>query len=413
MNVPITFRYEAVDSQGRSVRGTIDAASEAAGREQLNSLALTVRHFEAAVADRVGPLGTEDLTVFNEQLAQLARAGLPVEEGLRLLALDMSRGKLKRAVDALSADLAQGKSLSEAIARQRSAFPPLYANLVEAGIRCNNLPGVLFGLSRHLDLTRQIRSAITRAVAYPAVVLIAILCISALLSAYVLPQLLAMFDPRATMDWGMSWRRGPAPPPSVPMVTVAAQYFGLVAPFLAGGAVATALLFAALWPLVRSTSFGRWMSDQVLTRLPLVGRPLRYSLVGRWCDVASIGVGSGLDLPTALTTAADAVGSSRLHRDTRTLIETHSAGRGLDSVSKLDLLPTSIPGAMQLALGTQQLAQTLATLRDIYLRQAQTRARMIPMTLMPILILLMAILIGGILMAVFVPILRLLNNLVG
>jgi type IV pilus assembly protein PilC len=268
---------------------------------------------------------------------------------------------------------------------------------------------VLFGLSRHLDLTRQIRNALTRAIAYPAVVLIAILCISALLSAYVMPQLLAMFDPRTTMDWGFSWRRAPAPRPGVPMVTVVAQYFGLIAPYLAGAAVLMALLVATIWPLVRVTTPGRWVSDQVLMRFPLIGRPLRYSLVGRWCDVASIGVHSGLDLPSALTTAADAIGSDRLRRDTERLVEAHSAGRGLDSVQELSVLPASVPGALQLALGANQLAPALATLRDIYLRQAQTRARMIPMTLMPLLILLMAVLIGGILMAIFVPILRLLD----
>ncbi len=411
MTAPITFRYEALDSNGRSVNGTIDAASEAAGRETLGALALSIRRFEAVPSPRVGPLGADDLAAFNEQLAQLARAGLPVEEGLKLLAADMSSGKLKRAVEAVNAELAQGKSLAEAIARQRSTFPPLYANLVDAGVRCNDLPGVLFGLSRHLDLTQHIRNAISRAVAYPVVVLIAVLCISALLSAYVMPQLLAMFDQRSSMDWSFSWSRRRAAPPGVPMVTVAAYYFGLIAPYLAGGAVGLALLATALWPFVRSTPFGRWVTDQFLTRLPLVGRPLRYGLVGRWCDIASICVGTGLDLPSALRTAADAIGSARLDHDTAQLITAHASGHSFDSVHGLRLLPASIPGAMQLALNTHQLAPTLATLRDMYLRQAQTRARMIPLTLMPILILLMAVLIGGILMAIFMPMLRLLDSM--
>ncbi len=409
MTIPLTFRYEAIDAHGRSLSGTIDAVSADAGREMLQALSLSVRRFEAVSPTRVSPLGRDDLATFNEQLAQLSRAGLPVEHGLKLLASDMSSGKLKRAVDAVNADLAAGNSLAQAIARQRSAFPPLYANLVDAGVRCNDLPGVLFGLNRHLDITQQIRSALSRATAYPTVILIAILSISALLSAYVLPQLANMFDQTQSMNW--NWSRRGQPSPGMPAVTLIALEFGRIAPFLAGAAIAAALFAVVVWPWIRSSSLGLWISDSILTRLPLVGRPLRYSLVGRWCDVASIGVAAGLDLPAALSTASDAIGSTRLHIDTKKLIEAHNAGRSLDVTEPLDLLPSTVPGAMQLSMANQQLAPTLATLRDMYLRQAHTRARMIPLTLLPLLILLMAFMIGGILMALFTPMIRLLNNM--
>lgn len=413
MTMPATFRYEALDAQGRSVSGTIDAPSDLAGREMLQSLALSIRRFEPVTPARTSALGADDLATFNEQLAQLAQAGLPVEHGLALLAVDLKKGKLKRAVDAVTADLASGQSLGDAIARQRSTFPPLYANLIDAGVKCNDLAGVLFGLNRHLDLTQRIRSALSRAAAYPTVVLIAILTIAALLSAYVLPQLIEIMGGGNTAMLGYWISRGKQQSIEVPWVTTAALHFGRFAPFVVGAMILVALFSWLGWPLVRATALGRWISDSLLTRLPLVGRPLRYSLIGRWCDVASIGVRAGLDLPAALGTAADAIGSERLRSDTQRLIKAHSAGGAFESAGTLDVLPATVPGAMQLALGTGQLAQTLATLRDMYLRQAHTRAAMIPLTLMPILILLMAILIGGILTAIFVPMLRLLNSMLG
>ena len=72
--------------------------------------------------------------VFNQQLAQLAGAGLPVEQGLRLVAQEMRRGSMRRTIDLVAAELESGKTLPEAVAAHRDKFPPLYSELIDAGI---------------------------------------------------------------------------------------------------------------------------------------------------------------------------------------------------------------------------------------------------------------------------------------
>lgn len=410
-----TFRYEAISPEGHVVSGTIDAHADADGRDQLQRLGLSLRMFEHVVPIRTTPLNSDDLEAFNDQLAQLARVGLPVEQGLKLLADDMSSGRLKRAVEAVSRDLQQGLTLPQAIDAHRNAFPPLYAEVVEAGIRVNNLPAVLFNLSKHLDLTRRIRGSISRAVAYPTMVLLAIIVVSAFISAYVLPVMVRIFEektPSYSMSYLFGRPRGGAPVvPTLPAITRVALVFGHVAPYVAVGGIALVVGASLLWPLVRSTSVGRWIADALLTRLPLFGPPMRFSMIGRWCDALRIGVLSGLDLPSSIDLAARTVGSSRLRQDTERLISAASSGARLDDVKPLSLLPGAVPAAIGVAMASNALPETLDALSTLYLRQAETRARLIPLVLTPLLVVLLAVVLGGLLAALFSPISRLLQSL--
>ena len=415
-----TFRYEGLAPDGGTVLGTIDAASEAEGRERLRSLALSIRAFESVMPVRTTPLNADDLAAFNDQLAQLARAGLPVEQGLMLLASDMSRGRLRRAVEAVSNDLHRGMTLPQAIDAHRRAFPPLYANVVDAGIRTNNLPAVLFNLSRHLDLTRRIRASVSRAVAYPAMVLLAIVVVSAFLSAYVLPSMMAIFEGEGGTKYltKMFYGRAslfapPPPPPTVPMITQIALQFGKVSPYIAAVVIVVVVGSIFIWPFVRGTALGRSLVDSWLSRLPLFGPPLRFSLIGRWCDALRIGISAGLDLPDSLSLASRTVGSGRVAVDAARLSQAASTGAKIDSVGQLNLLPVAVPAAIEIGLRSGTLPETLDALSTLYLRQAESRAKLIPLVLTPILVLILAVVLGALMTALFAPLTQLLRAVTG
>jgi type IV pilus assembly protein PilC len=338
-----------------------------------------------------------------------------VERGLRLVAQDLSRSRLKTAVEAVARDLESGVALPDAIDRHRRAFPPLYATVVDAGIRAGNLPAVLFNIGRHLELSQRIRASLTRALAYPVALLLALVLLSAFLSASVLPMMVdslyradgnsvfsVMMGPRGT---------APTPRPIVPWITRLVADVGRFAPTLAIICVAIVVGWSLAWPVLRGTAFGARVRDDVLARLPLIGPPVRFDLVGRWCDAVRVGVEAGLDLPRALTLAAEAIGSNRLASDTGRLIDAHDRGADLASVAGLRMLPATVPATIDLAMRSQQLPRSLATLSELYLRQADGRARAIPLVLTPILLLLIAAIVGAMLAAIFVPLVRMLNSI--
>jgi type II secretory pathway component PulF len=169
----MTFAYQARTLAGQKISGTIDATDAEQARQSLAGLKLEIDQLRPARKPLLAmPLSAGDFQAFNQQLAQLARAGLPVEQGLKLVAQEMRRGRLRRAVQATVEELERGKTLSQAIEGQRSQFPPLYARVIDAGIRAGNLSDILLNLGRHLALTRRLRAMLWQTISYPLFVMV-------------------------------------------------------------------------------------------------------------------------------------------------------------------------------------------------------------------------------------------------
>ena len=164
------------------------------------------------------------------------------------------------------------------------------------------------------------------------------------------------------------------------------------------------------------------MADWVAMRLPLVGRPIRLNLVARWCDALRIGVSAGLPLPEAVEMASDAVRSPRLRRDARYLIARLEKGQPLsarggddrasaDTPEQMLMLPATVPVAIQLASGHNDLPATLQSLTDLYERQAELRVVSVPAVLTPVMVIVVAITIGFVLLALMLPMVQMLDDL--
>src|SRR4051812_6396186 len=110
----------------------------------------------------------DELIALNEQIAGMARAGLPLDQGLAGLAREMGRGRLRRVTAAIAADLAAGTPLADAVARRRGDMPPYYAHLVTAGVRTGRLPDVLATLTGYARTVAATRSIVVESLFYPA-----------------------------------------------------------------------------------------------------------------------------------------------------------------------------------------------------------------------------------------------------
>src|SRR5262245_43178607 len=138
---PNTFAYLAQTFDGKSMSGTIDAATLDDAAKRLSDLRLRIIQLDATHRPvRAKPLSGEDFAAFNQQLAHLSAAGLPIEQGLRLIAEDLRHGGLAQSVRSVSTELESGVALGDAFKKHEKQFPPLYGTLIEAGVRANNLP---------------------------------------------------------------------------------------------------------------------------------------------------------------------------------------------------------------------------------------------------------------------------------
>jgi type II secretory pathway component PulF len=397
---PASFAYEAQTLEGEPLSGTIDAPDADAAAQLLRGLRVRVLRLEpTARRPRAAALRGEDFAAFNQQLAQLTAAGLPIEHGLRLIAQDMRSGRLATTVRDVAAELERGTPLPEAFARHRGRFPALYARLVDAGIRTGNLPGMLLSLGRHLDLVTRLRGMIWRAAAYPLMVLAGLAVVIVFLSIAVIPQFREVFKSFGTR---------------LPAVTVFILSTPDWLPHLVIGAAVVVLAIVVLVYALRWVGWDQPVIDRVVVPLPLVGPVLRRNLIARWCDALKVGVDAGLDLPAAITLAGDAVGSPTLRRDGQVLVDAMRRGQPLDALDRPPArLPATVVATIELASTHHDLPHTLETLSRMYQQQAEMRLNILPAILTPVLIVLIASIVGLVVVGLFAPFITLIQAVSG
>jgi type IV pilus assembly protein PilC len=394
----LAFNFQAQTLDGQRFAGTMESANAEDATRRLESMRLRV--IEVAPAQppaRARPLRGDDFLAFNQQLAQLTSAGMPIEQGLRLIATDLRKGRMARTIEQVAAELERGTLLDEAFEKNARQFPPLYSTLIRAGIKSSNLSGVLLNLGRHMETVGRLRQTLWGTIAYPLFVLITFGLLISFLAMSVLPQFEHIYA-----DFRLR----------LPVVTQMLIDFGHLAPVLLVVLLIIASGGPIVWGILQAMGYGPMLVDRVVIPLPLVGPILRANLLARWCDAARIAVDAGMDLPTAFSLAGEATRSPRLMKDGDALLAALSAGQPLNS-AQTRFLPPSIPATLQFASGSNDLHTALASLSELYQRQADIRLAALPGIVTPALVILLAVLIGFAIIALLMPLVSLIQGITG
>lgn len=381
------FRYRAQTTDGRVLDGQIDATDADDAHFRLREMGLVIIDIEGESKPRPRALRGDDFAAFNQQLAHLTAAGMPVERGLRLIAQDMKGGRLAETIRSVAQSLEQGKSLPEAFEQHRAHFPPVYAQLMRAGISSGNLPGMLLNIGRHLELVTRLRRSIWRAMLYPMLVFIALAGLIVFFSLVVLPAYAAIF-----LDWDME----------LPTLTKLVMDSSMWLPAVMIAGVVGLLLLPLVLGMLRRSGETDWLMDRVLVRIPLLGPVLRDNLIARWLDVLHIGLKAGLDLPAAVSLSGNAIGSSRLQNDGKQLSEALASGRSVESIPR-ELLPATVLAAIELAPSHGDLPGVVADMSRLYEQQADLRLGFMEVLLAPITLLIVGSVVSVIIIAMFLP----------
>jgi type IV pilus assembly protein PilC len=398
----MVFAYEAQTLGGERFQGTLEAVSTEDAQARLSALQLRVLAVGPAepVKPRKGELGADEFLIFNQQLAHLTEAGLPIEKGLRLIALDLKSGRLSRAAQEVASELEKGVPLQEAFSRHATQFPPLYGKLVDAGAATGNLPGMLFNLGRHLELVSRLRRCLWRSLAYPAFVLAVTSLVFLFISLFVLPQFGPIFGDFKT---------------TLPLLTEWVLALGRVYPWIFGIGWGLVILVAVSDGAARllGTRGIPWIA--LLGYVPIIGGILKANLLARWLDGLRLAIESGLDLPRAITLAAEATGETTLIRDAAALAD--QMARGLPPASfATRRIPATVTAALDMVSNTGsglELPQVIYSLSTMYGEQAEHRLRILPSILLPIYLFVIAGGVGLTITALFLPLIKLVQSVSG
>ena len=183
------FKYSAVAVAGRLMTGTIEAGSREEASDLLKQMQLTVNSIEKAEAKQPKTaIGRNEFLLFNQQLASITKAGIPLERGLRELAQDAGSRRMRKLIEAIADELEGGASIEEAFAKRQKHFPPLYGRILKAGVETGRLSEMLTSLNRHLETGNLTRRIIFEGVTYPLIVLSMGALIATFVFVYIIPQ---------------------------------------------------------------------------------------------------------------------------------------------------------------------------------------------------------------------------------
>jgi type II secretory pathway component PulF len=341
----------------------------------------------------------DDLIALNEEIAAMARAGLPLDQGLTALAEEMGRGQLQQVTAQLAADLRAGLTLPEALQRQGKRVPPFYAGLVEAGIRSGRVAEVLGTLTDYARTLSDLRSTILDAVLYPAVVLVTAVAILTVVIGYLIPQ------------YGELFREFNMTVPAVTQIVLAVcrrPGAFLVAPILA--VLGVLVLTRAV---LGGTERGRCYWTRMVYALPIVGALVRAARLAAFTDLLAILVDYELPLPRAFELAGEASSDPFLTAGARQARQDLEAGLPLGPSLRHRLLVPELIAWMTTA-GEQrgELGKTLHHVAELYRRQVERRAGLLRTVLPPFLIISTAgVIVGLFVCCLILPMVRLLEAL--
>jgi type IV pilus assembly protein PilC len=295
-----TFEYNALTEAGRLMRGTIEAGSREEAAEMLRQMQLNVNSIEKGKAQRPKTaVGRNEFVLFNQQLASITKAGIPLERGLRELAGDVGSKSMRKLISDISGELEAGVSIEEAFEKRQKQFPPLYGRILKAGVETGRLSEMLTSLNRHLELANQTRRIIFEAVSYPLVVLALASIVLTAIFLIIIPP----FGPiLAEMIEGMRLN---------PLTRLFLSISGNVVPFwISVGLIIAAIIFVL--GALSSFAAGRRFKESLYMRIPVIGKIYHSSLLSRMAEAMAMIVAAGSDMPNCIRLAAGATGSEKL-----------------------------------------------------------------------------------------------------
>jgi type IV pilus assembly protein PilC len=413
-----SYSYTAVDPQGSVSRGTLDVADQSEALQRIREMGLFPtkvienpkrkelrmptgrkpgrlrKRLQLTIPIFSGRVRTSTLTVFTRQLATLVEAGMPLVRSLRTLQEQEENRAMKRVLEDLASSIESGNSLAEAVAQHPKVFNGLYVNMVKAGEIGGALETTLTRLAEYMEKARKIKGKVKAALYYPAAVLFIATGIVMLLMTYVVPRFKAVFE--GVLDG----RQLPAFTLFVFNLSQSLRSHFITIATCAGGLVL--LLGFAL-----RTRVGRRIFDRLKLSMPLLGPLFRKASISRFSRTLGTLVSSGVPILQALTIVKETAGNLIIGNILSNVRENVKQGEPIaPTLKRSSLFPPMVAGMVDVGEQTGALPEMLMKIADNYDDEVDNTVSALTSLLEPVMIVFLAVVVGGIVIAVFLPIIQ-------
>lgn len=380
-----TYKYVALDADGKKQRGSREARTERAARAGLVDQGLQpvrVRERKSLGEIEIRPQRVKrvELMHFSRQLASFVRAGIPILEAIEVLREATDNKTLQRVLLEVSDALQSGETFTDAVGAHPKVFPGFYRSVLQSSEYTGNLDRVLDQLAsyieRDLDARRKIRSALT----YPAVIFVAAIITVVILTGFVLPRFQVFF---ASLGATL-------PLPTRILLGTSAFMVKWWAVILA-----VAVLIVVGLTLFLRTDRGRRIRDRVLLALPAVGSTVRYAVIERFCRILSTMVQAGVPLPDAMAVASDGTGNVIYRTALDDVRDQMIRGEGIAApLAATELFPSAATQMIRVGEDTGSLDAQLANTASFYEQELDYKIKNLTSLFEPAVIIFMGLIVG-------------------
>lgn len=393
------FAYKAKGVDGNVLEGLVDAEEQKVAVERLRAQKLVILEIAEKTSGpldvikgffkKKGHVTSKDLVLFSRQLSTLVSAGVPIVQGLSILESQAENPAFKEVLGAVRSDIESGLSISDALKKHPDAFPDLYCSMIKAGELGGILDTILERLTAYMENSEALKAKVKSAMMYPAIVLSICAAVTVFLLVFVIPTFKTIF--------GSFGAELPLPTQMlIDLSDIMKKYFILILLFP----------FAAYKGFTKfyKTPAGQKLVDGKVMTAPIFGIILKKVAVAKFTRTLGTLIKSGVPIMQALETVAATAGNvvvSEAILSTRESIR--EGGRLADPLKKSGIFPNMVTSMISVGEETGSLDIMLQKIADFYDMEVDAAVKGLTSLIEPIVIVIMGIIIGTIVVAMFLP----------
>jgi len=392
------FLWEGTDKQGRKTKGEIASTTPAIAKAELRRQGIVAQKvkkkskgFSLGGGGKVKPA---DVALFTRQMATMMRAGVPLVQAFDIVADGVDKPNLATLIKEVRNDVAGGNSFASALRKHPKEFDELFCNLVDAGEQSGALESMLDRIATYKEKTESLKAKVKKAMTYPIAVLVIAVVVSGILLVKVVPQFEQVFQ-------GF----GAELPAFTQMVIgfsefAQAYWLGIVA-----GMVAIGFAFSELKS--RSKKFAEFL-DRLSLKMPVAGDIIEKSTVARFARTLSTTFAAGVPLVEALNSVAGSTGNSVYVEAVNRVRDDVSTGQQLNfSMRNTGVFPNMVIQMVAIGEEAGALDDMLSKSADYYEEQVDNAVENLTSLMEPMIMSVLGVLVGGLIIAMYLPIFQL------
>jgi type IV pilus assembly protein PilC len=410
-----TFKFEAMDTTGGEVKDSVQAANEEEAQQKIRQMGYFVTRL-TEVADKkkkekgkkakkkgktftIGGVKSKQLVTFTRQFSTLQDAGLPVLRSLKILEGQMRPGVLKNALIDVVDDVESGSTLSEAFGKHPKCFDRLYVNMVKAGEAGGALEIILKRLADFKEKAQSLARRIKGAMVYPCVVISVAVLILTFIMIFIIPKFEKIFED-----------------------------FGMKLPWLTEALINTSRWFVKYWyilplipislwltfKLIRLSKTGNYVLDRIKLFMPVMGNIIEKSVVARTTRTLGTLLSSGVPILESLSIVRETCMNAVFERCYQRIYESIREGETIAvPLKESRLVDDMVVNMVDVGEETGELDAMLNKIADVYDEEVDVLVEALIDLLEPLMIVILGLIVGTIVIALFMPLLSLLEGLSG